>query len=299
MKVLITGATGFVGGHLVRRLDEVVVLSRNAAEAAQALGGVTAYDWDAQREPPPERAFDGVECVIHLAGESIAGRWNEDKKRRIRDSRVVGTRLLVDALEQLPQRPGVLVTASAVGWYGDRGDEILDEAEPAADDFLGDVCRQWEAEAARAEAFGVRTVHVRFGIVLGADDGALAQMLPVFKFGMGGRLGSGEQWISWIHIDDLTRLLLFVAEQDALHGPINGVAPEPVTNRQFTQTLAGVLRRPAIVPAPAWGLKLALGEFAQTLVASQRVVPRRAEAAGFQFQFANLESALHDLLKPA
>lgn len=297
MKVLVTGATGFVGRQLLKHLDDVVVLSRNAARASESLGGVPAYDWDADREPPPAAAFSGVDCVIHLAGEPVAeGRWTEQKKQRIRDSRVLGTRHLVDALAGLEQRPAVLVSASAVGWYGDRGDQVLAEAAAAATDFLGEVCQQWETEAARAETLGLRTVQVRFGIVLGTAGGALKQMLPIFKLGVGGRLGSGKQWMPWVHVGDLVNLLLFVAETDELRGPVNGTAPEPVTNREFTKTLADLLHRPAILPAPAWGLRLALGEFADSLLASQRVIPQRAEAAGFTFQFRQLKPALRDLL---
>lgn len=231
--------------------------------------------------------------MFHLAGEPVAeGRWTKAKKASIRDSRVEGTRHLVEGLRKLERRPDVLVSASAVGIYGSRGDEILTESAAPADGFLADVCRAWEAEARAAEDLGIRVVTIRVGLVLGTQGGALAKMLPLFKLCAGGRLGHGRQWMPWIHVDDLAALFQFCAESTQLSGSVNGAAPNPVTNREFTQALASAVGRPALFPAPAFALRLALGEFAEVLLASQRVVPEKAQAAGFQFEHGTIESAL-------
>jgi uncharacterized protein (TIGR01777 family) len=254
---------------------------------------VAAFAWDADKEMPPAEAFEGVEVVFHLAGEPVAeGRWTEEKKRRIRDSRVVGTRHLVERLAQLSQRPRVLVSASAIGIYGDRGDEVLDEHSSPGHDFLAEVCQGWEAEAMKAADLGIRTACARIGIVLGEEGGALAKMLTPFKLGVGGRLASGHQYMSWVHVDDVVGLLWHAALTEGLSGPMNTVGPQPVTNREFTKTLAGVVHRPAIFPAPAFALKLALGDFAEILLASQRVLPRKAQQTGYQFVYSDLQTAL-------
>jgi uncharacterized protein (TIGR01777 family) len=278
-------------------LDEPVVLTRNPDRAKAKLGDVSTYPWDPQKAPPPRESLEGVEAVFHLAGESIGeGRWTEAKKQRIRNSRIIGTRHLVEALATMIHDPPVLVSGSAIGFYGSRGDQILDETTTAGDDFLADVCKEWEDEARKAEDTGVRTVFSRTGIVLETGGGALAKMLPLFRLGLGGRLGSGHQWMSWIHLDDLVGQLLHAARSPRIRGPMNAVAPHPVTNREFTRVLAGVLRRPAWFPAPAFALRLAIGEFAEALLGSQRVVPRVALDSGYEFQYSELDGALRNIL---
>jgi len=293
MHALVTGATGFVGRRLLEKLERPVVLSRRAEGPTELAGKATFHRWDADREPAPRSALDGIDTVFHLAGEPVAeGRWTREKKRRIHDSRIVGTRNLVESLAALPERPKALISASAVGYYGSRGDEILTEESAAGRDFLADVCVGWEREAMRARELGIRVVCLRIGIVLGPGGGALAKMLPIFKLGLGGRLADGTQWMPWVHLDDVVGLLLHGAQRDGLAGPINGVGPTPVTNREFTKVLAGVLHRPAIFPAPAFGLRLALGEFADILLASQRVVPQVAQASDYKFRYSDLAAAL-------
>ena len=295
MKALVTGATGFVGSELLNRLEEAVVLSRNADRTRSVLG-VQAFDWVPVQGLPPQAAFDGVDTVFHLAGDPVAqGRWTSAKKARIRTSRVLGTRNLVDRLATLERRPKSLISASAVGFYGFRGDTLLDEDASPANSFLSDVCREWEQEAQRAEDLGIRVVSVRIGIVLG-HGGALASMLPIFRLGVGGRLGNGRQWMPWIHVDDLIGLMLLAATDSRIQGAINGVAPNPVTNREFTRQLARSLHRPALFPAPALALRLALGEFASVLLSSQRVVPGVAASAGYTYKYPELDMALEAIL---
>ena len=300
MRALVTGATGFVGRRLLGKLTQPIVLSRNAAKAEQSLRSlkVKAFAWEPQAGPPPAAAFAGIDTVFHLAGDPVAeGRWTAAKKARIKDSRVVGTRNLVAGLRALPTRPRVLVSASAVGIYGSRGDEALDEASSHASDFLADVCAGWEREAFAARDLGIRVVPIRVGIVLGAGGGALAKMLTPFRLGLGSPLGSGGQYMPWVHIDDLVELMLFAAREEQANGPLNGVAPHPVTNLEFTKTLGRVLGRPTFMPpVPRFALRTVLGEFADVLLASQRVYPRAAQAAGFTFRFPDLEPALRDIL---
>lgn len=259
-----------------------------------------AYDWDAQKTVAPPQAFEGVDTIYHLAGEPIAeGRWTAEKKVKLRESRVAGTRHLVDALARLSpaDRPQVLVSASAVGYYGDRGDELLTESASPDQGFLGEICIEWERQAARAMELGIRVVMLRIGIVLGQGGGALAQMVPAFKSWAGSRLGSGKQWVPWIHREDLVDLLLFAAEQPGLSGPVNAVAPNPVTNVEFTRLLAETLGTPTLLPpVPAFALKAMFGEFGAVLLASQRVVPQVASKAGFRFTFPELAPALRDIL---
>jgi len=298
MRVLITGATGFIGQELVKRLERPIVLSRSPESARAKLGDVTAFGWNADQDPPPPEAFEGVDAIVHLAGEPVAeGRWNPEKKRRIRDSRRLGTRNLVRGIESLAVRPRVLVSASAVGWYGARGDEVLTEQSAPGDDFLADVCREWEAESHRARDLGLRAVNPRIGIVLGKGGGAMEKMLTPFKLGVGGRLSHGNQWMPWVHVDDVVGLILFALAQEKLDSPVNATAPEPVTNREFTRTLGHVLHRPTILPAPAFALRLAVGEFAEILLASQKVIPRAALDAGYTFKYPQLEAALRDSVK--
>jgi uncharacterized protein (TIGR01777 family) len=301
MRALVTGATGFVGPYLLAHLDRPVIVTREAARARGELVGrdVEVRECDLNAGPPPADAVRGIDVVFHLAGESVAGgRWTKKKKQRIRDSRVNGTRHLVDALAQLPagERPRALVSASAVGYYGPRDDETLTEQSPPGDDFLSEVCVQWERETARAADLGIRAAMLRIGIVLGHGGGALQKMLPPFKLGMGGRLGNGRQWMPWIHVEDLAAMFLHVATTDTLRGPVNAVAPELVRNREFTKTLAKELHRPAFMPAPYLGLRLLFGEFAQVLFASQKVEPSLAVASGFTYRYPQLDRALHAAL---
>jgi uncharacterized protein (TIGR01777 family) len=302
MKALVTGATGFVGPRLLRLLDRPVVVTRNPDRARAAVGHLAEriIRWNPLEGPPPAEAFEGVDAVLHLAGESVAeGRWTAAQKNRIRDSRVVGTRHLVQGIAQAARKPAVLVSASAVGFYGDRGDEELTESARPADDFLAKVCIDWEREAVAAENAGVRVVTARTGIVLGAGGGALAKMLTPFKLGGGGPLGNGRQWMPWIHVADLARLYVHAVDTTTIRGPMNAVAPNPVRNLEFTKALGRALHRPAFIPAPYFGLRLLFGEFAQVLFASQRVIPRVALDTGFVFQFPEIAAALREILDAA
>lgn len=270
MPALITGATGFVGSHLLRRLPDARVVSRDPARG---------YSWDRLDE-----ALRGVDVVYHLAGDPVGeGRWTDEKKERIRASRVDTTRRLVEAMRVSP--PRAFVCASAIGIYGDRGDEVLDESSPPGEGFLADVCKAWEAEAAKAPT---RVVHARFGLILGADGGLFPKIAKPFRWCVGGRLGNGRQWMSWVHIDDVVGLLLAAADRE---GPLNVVAPTPVTNREFTKSLARALGRPAIFPVPRFALRIAKGEFAKDILSSQRV----KAPSGYEFRFSELEPALRAL----
>jgi uncharacterized protein (TIGR01777 family) len=245
---------------------------------------------------PPADSLAGADAIVHLAGEPLAQRWTPEAKRRIRGSRVEGTRRLVEALPALPRRPAVLVCASAIGYYGSRGEEVLTESSAPGEGFLTELCLAWEKTAGLAEALDLRVVNLRNGIVLGPEGGALAKMLLPFRLGLGGRLGSGRQWMSWIHIDDLVGLIRLALERSELRGPINATAPNPVTNSEFTDTLAAVLYRPALLPVPAFALRALFGEMGEVMLGSQRVLPRVAESAGFQFQYPDLKQALEHLL---
>ena len=251
--------------------------------------------WLASKSEPPGESLTQADAVIHLAGEPVAQRWTPEGKQRIRASRVDGTRHLVNALSTESRRPQVLINASAVGIYGSRGDEVLTESSPPGDGFLAQVTLDWEESALLAEPLGIRVVLLRTGMVLG-HGGALARMLPPFRMGVGGRLASGQQWISWIHIDDAVRLILFAVTRPEVRGPINVTAPNPVTNKEFTRQLAAAMHRPAIFPVPKMALRILFGEMADVVLASQRVMPRVAQGLGFQFQHAQLDSALRDLL---
>jgi uncharacterized protein len=299
MRTLVTGATGLVGTQLLSRIENAVVLSRRPDEAAQALGQVEALAWNPEAGPAPLRALDGVEAIFHLAGEPVAeGRWTDDKKRRIRASRIVGTRNLIKGLAVSESRPKVLVSASAVGYYGDRGDEELDEHSTPGQGFLSEVCVDWEREAIAAEQLGVRVACVRIGIVLAPRGGALARMLMPFRLGVGGRLGNGRQWMPWIHIDDLVGIMLYASRNDAVRGPINAVAPHPVINADFTRALAQAVHRPALFPVPRAALRIAFGEMSEILLASQRVFPRAAEQSGYRFESPDLPRALANVIAP-
>jgi uncharacterized protein (TIGR01777 family) len=297
VKITITGASGLIGRRLMKVLGgeghSLHVLSRHAGTNLPA--GVRISTWDPVKSEPPAESLSEADAIIHLAGEPVAQRWTEDAKRRIGDSRVLGTRHLVQALSKQSGRPA-LICASAIGYYGSRGDEVLTESSPPGSGFLPEVCEAWEKEAQAAETLGMRVVRVRTGIVLDARGGALQRMLPPFRFGMGGRLGNGNQWMSWIHLNDLAGIFKFALE-NPVSGAINGVAPNPVTNADFTRALASTVRRPAIFPVPEIALRTLFGEMSEILLASQRVQPRAAQTAGFSFRFQQLPSALSDVLK--
>src|SRR5262245_32298469 len=304
MRVFVTGGTGLIGSRLVRALrrrgDEVVVLSRRADAWKQCGSDCTFALGDPARPGPWTAALAGCDAVVHLAGENIfARRWTPAFKQLLRDSRVRSTEALVAALAKLPagERPGVLVSGSAVGYYGPRGDEELGEDAPPGDDFLARVCADWERAALAAEAAGLRVVLLRTGLVLDRAGGLLPQVLTPFKLFVGGPVGSGRQWMSWIHHADLTGLLLTALDQPAARGPLNGTAPRPVTNRDFSTALGQVLGRPSAVRVPALALRLRFGEVAMVMTSGQRAVPRRALGLGYQFEFPDLEGALRDLLR--
>jgi uncharacterized protein (TIGR01777 family) len=297
MKIAITGASGFIGRRLMKLLaargHRLHVLSRHAGTNLPA--GVQLSVWDPLLGPAPEDALLDADAVLHLAGEPVAQRWTAAAKQRIRDSRVVGTSHLVAALADCSPRPATLVCASAIGYYGSRGDELLSEDSAPGTGFLADVCVGWEREAAKAEALGMRVTRIRTGVVLDPRGGALKPMLAPFRFGLGGPLGGGRQWMSWIHSADLAELFRFALE-NPVPAVLNGVAPSAVTNTEFTRALATALHRPAFLPVPKLALRLLFGEMAELLLASQRVAPAAATAAGFQFQHPQLPEALGDLL---
>ena len=295
MRALVTGATGLIGRALIARLGDVVVLSRDAARARLRLPAVEIHAWKPESEPAPSTALRGADVIFNLAGEPLAdGRWSAGKKARIRDSRVQGTRNLVAGLAALgpEHRPRVLISASAVGYYGDRGDEALDEGSMAGQGFLADVCDGWEREAMAAERLGIRVVRVRIGMVLALGGGALGRMLIPFKMGVGGRLGDGRQWMPWIAIEDAVGILLHAAGNDQIREAMNAVGPNPVTNADFTQTLGHAVRRPAVLPMPKTALRLVFGEMSELLLASQRVFPRVAHSTGYAFRHPELAQAL-------
>lgn len=289
-----------IGRSIVRELkargDEVTALSRDAERAGAALGTPAAAWTDPKGERPPLDALRGRDAVVHLLGEAVAQRWSDDAKREIRDSRVLATRNLVDALGELPEgeRPRVLVSQSASGWYGHRGDERLDESAPSGDDFLAGVVRDWEAEARGAEEHGVRVVLTRTGVVLSESGGALDKMLPFFKAGIGGPVAGGRQYVPWVHLDDVAGAALFALHTDAASGPLNVTAPEPVTNRELSKTLGRVLRRPALAPVPALAVRALYGEMAEIVTTGQRAVPARLTGLGYRFRQPELEAALRD-----
>ena len=301
MKFLVSGATGLIGQKLCRRLQgeghHVTILSRSL-EKGRRLGFET-FAWQPEREPPEPNALAGVDVVVHLAGEHIAaGRWTDEHKRRIRASRVLSTRNLVAGMQAATVKPKAFICASAIGFYGDRGEEKLTEQARPGTGFLPDVCQQWEAEAATARALHVRVAQTRIGVVFAApnDGGALQQMLPAFKFGLGASLGSGTQWFPWVHVDDVVGILHHAIFNESISGPINAVAPNAVTNAEFTETLAATLHRPAFFAAPSFLLRLGLGEMADLLLGSVHVIPEVALTTGYEFKFPVLRSALAHLL---
>lgn len=297
MIVTLTGATGFIGRKLVPALKEkghiVRILARDPERAKVALDPDGAWAWDALAGPPPLDALAGADAVIHLAGESLAdGRWTAKRKAALRASRIDATRNLVRALKDASPRPKTLISASAIGYYGDRPDGSLDENTAPGAGFLADLCREWEVAAQNAEPLGMRVVYLRTGVVIGKGGGALGKMTLPFKMGVGGKLGSGKQWMSWIHVDDEVGLILHALENESIRGPVNATAPSPATNAEFTAALGKALHRPAILPAPGFALKLALGEMADMLLTGQRVMPIQAEKTGYAFRYRKIADAL-------
>jgi uncharacterized protein (TIGR01777 family) len=296
MKIALTGASGFIGRRLISRLvldgHSVHALGRRRPSGSPAISFSV---WDAREGGAvPAEALRDAKAIVHLAGEPVAQRWNTDVKTRIMESRVQGTKAIVDAVAASRDRPETLVCASAIGFYGDRGEEILDEASSPGTGFLPEVCLAWEREARAAGNLGLRVVMVRIGIVLGKEGGALKKMLPPFRMGIGGPIASGQQWMSWIHVEDLVEIILFALGREQVFGPVNATAPNPVRNKEFSKALGVALGRPAILPTPAFALKMMLGEAASVVVASQRVVPAVLERTGFTFRYSEVADALRN-----
>ena len=295
-KILVSGVSGPIGAALLPPLKtrgyEVTRLVRGRGYWRRTISrGIPG------KAIAPE-AVSGFDAVIHLAGESIVGRWTNEKKRKIRDSRVVGTTALAEALARAKDKPQVFACSSAIGFYGDRGNEVLNEESEPGTGFLPDVCREWEAATLAAVKAGIRTVQMRTGVVLSPTGGALGKMLTPFKMGVGGKIGDGQQWMSWIDVQDMVGAIHHILKSDLLQGPVNMVAPKPVTNAEFTKTLASVLSRPAIFPVPAFVVKLAFGEMGETvLLGSQRVEPTQLVMSGYPFRFSNLRASLENILK--
>jgi uncharacterized protein (TIGR01777 family) len=294
MRVTVTGATGLVGSRVVASLrargDEVTILSRDPQQ------GVA---WDPSNEPAPADALADRDAVVHLTGENIAQRWSDEAKRAIRESRVRGTRHLVQGLGELAagERPQVLVSGSAIGYYGPHGDEPIDEEAPAGSDFLARICQAWEVEAEAAEQHGLRVVRVRTGVVLDRNGGALAKMLPPFKLGVGGPVAGGRQYISWVHPQDLVGIVLAAIDNERWQGAINATAPEPQRNRDFSKALGRALSRPALLPIPGVALSLLYGEMSEIVTKGARVLPAKALMLGYEFRYAQLDSALRAALE--
>lgn len=302
MKIIVTGATGLVGSALVPSLvaegHHVTRLVRGESGQRARAEGVADVVWNPSAGTVDAEALEGHDAAVHLAGENVAEKWTEEKKRRIRESRVKGTRLLAETLAGLKQKPKTLVSASAIGYYGShRGDETLTEESAAGDDFLAGVCRDWEASAEPARVAGIRVVHLRIGIVLSGEGGALAKMLTPFKMGVGGKIGSGEQYMSWVALDDVVGIIKHALTNETLTGALNVVAPRPVKNSEFAATLGRVLGRPTIFPMPAFAVRLMFGEMGETLLlSSERVEPARLRATNYKFAYTELEGALRHLL---
>ena len=290
-----SGASGLLGAALSQTLEakgyQVTRLVRHPT-----TGRPTEILWQPGKPLDPERV-SGFDAVIHLAGESVVGRWTVAKKQRIRDSRVLGTRTLAEAVSRAAQQPTVFLAASAIGYYGNRGDEVVDETSASGTGFLAKICVEWEAAAEPVQQAGIRLVHTRIGVVLSKNGGALDKMVLPFRLGLGGRLGSGQQWMSWIHVEDLVGAMLHILHNESISGPIDLVSPNPVTNAEFTSALGKVLARPTIFPEPEFALRLAMGEMAEeVLLGSQRVMPRQLSISGYGFKFCNLEGALRNLI---
>jgi uncharacterized protein len=293
-RILLSGASGLLGSALLPSLKsrgfQVIRLVRGQASADDQIA------WDPLQPLSPE-TVSGFDAVIHLSGETVVGRWTDAKKVKIRESRVVSTRNLAQALAKTAEKPRCLITASAIGYYGDRADELLRESSSAGSDFLAEVCREWEEAAQPAADAGIRCAQIRTGVVLGRDGGALKKMLTPFRMGVGGNVGSGSQWMSWIHIQDWVGAVHHILKTDLLQGPVNMVATKPVTNAEFTKTLGSVLSRPTIFPVPAFAARLAFGQMAdEVLLASQRVEPNKLITSGYPFQYSDLQKALSSIL---
>jgi len=301
MNITVTGATGLIGGRLIAELrargDQVTLLSRSAAKAREAVGaGWNVVEWDPNAGPAPREALDGCDGVVHLAGEPVAQRWNDRSKERILSSREVGTRNLVAGIARADPKPKVLVSSSAVGYYGPHGDEELTEDAPPGRDFLAGVCTVWEREADRAADRGLRVVKVRTGVVLDQNGGALKTMLPPFKLGVGGPVAGGRQYTPWIHVDDVVGIYLRAIDDADWTGAVNATAPTPVTNKAFSKALGKVLGRPAFAPVPALAIQALYGEMAEIVTKGQRVIPRRTQALGYSFRHPELGEALRSAL---
>ncbi len=298
MKITLTGGTGFIGRRVVKRLladgHSVHLLVRHAKTGFGP--DVECSIWNAYTVDPAPSSLAGADAVIHMAGEPVSQRWTPSTKRRIRDSRVIGTRRLVEAMARASPRPPVLLSASAVGIYGSRGNETLTESSAPGQGFLSEVCVDWEKTAGEAEKLGIRVAYLRTGMALAGEGGALAQMLTPFRWGVGGRVALGDQWISWIHVEDLVSLMVFLLGRSDLHGPVNATSPNPVTNSEFTKHLSAVLHRPALLTVPAFALHAIYGEMAEIILGSQRVLPQAAQAAGFEFKYPGPRLALQNLL---
>ncbi|MGB9178578.1 MAG: TIGR01777 family oxidoreductase [Pyrinomonadaceae bacterium] len=296
MRILVTGSTGLIGNALIPALEaeghEVVRLVRAQPKAGEVR-------WDPAKGSIDAGALEGLDAVVHLAGENISeGRWTDEKKARIRDSRVEGTRILSEALAGLSSPPKVLVAASAIGFYGNRGEEVLTEQSASGNDFLSEVCREWELATRAAAEKGMRVVNLRFGVILSEKGGALAKMLTPFKLGVGGKVGDGSQYMSWIDLDDVVGVIMFALKHDEMRGPVNVVAPSPVTNQEFTKAMGEALSRPTFFPVPAFAARLAFGEMADALLLSSiRVEPARLKEAGYVFKYPQLEESLQHNLK--
>jgi uncharacterized protein (TIGR01777 family) len=300
MRVTVTGATGLIGrrlvGELTGRGDEVTVLTRSPGKAREALPGTTPVEWDPEAGPAPAEALDGRDAVVHLAGENVAQRWSAGAKRRIHESRERGTRNLVAGLEAAGSRPGVLVSASAVGYYGPRGPEPVTEDTRPGDDFLARVCVAWEREAQAAGRLGVRTVQVRTGVMLDKSGGALGKMLPFFRAGVGGPVAGGKQLMPWIHADDVAGIYLRAIDDERWSGPVNATGPQPVTNKEFSRALGRALKRPAVLPVPALAIRTLYGEMAIIVTEGQNALPERPLALGWQPRHPDLDQALRSAL---
>jgi len=297
MKVLITGASGLIGTALQPRLrakgHDALLASRSEPKDDSWI------QWDPENGFADPSKLEGIDAVVHLAGETVSGlRWTDEKKKAIRNSRVVGTRSVVDAISELETRPRVLVSASAIGFYGDRGDEVLTETSKSGKTFLAEVSREWEAESRRAEDSGVRTVLLRTGIVLSKDGGALGTMLMPFKLGLGGVVGDGKQWMSWVSLDDHVDVIVFALENDNVRGAVNSVSPDPVTNEEFTKVMGEVLYRPTFIPVPEFAVHMMFGEMGEALLLdSTRVIPKRLTDLGYKFKFPDLKKAIENAVK--
>jgi uncharacterized protein (TIGR01777 family) len=301
-KVIITGASGLIGRQLFKELlnrgDEITIFARDPASAKQQLPGAKDYvKWDYLELDPWQKMVDGKNAIIHLAGANISGkRWTEKYKKEILESRIISTQNLIKAIGNSNNKPECFIISSAVGYYGDAGNETLTEASPSGNDFLSKVCTKWELESHKVDELGIRRVNVRTGVVISADGGALKKMLLPFKFFVGGPLGNGKQWFPWIHIDDITRIYIDALDNTKIKGPINAAAPGIVSMKEFSKKLGNTLNRPSIFSVPKVILRLVIGKVTESVLASQRVVPKTLLDSGFKFKFENIQEALRDLL---